>query len=221
MLTSELISNQIPALKHTDTIDLAMHWMEEFKVNHLAVIKGKELLGLVSEQDLHDTHVEPETEIAASKVHLIRPIIHSSQHAYDAMKLMYGMNLSVLPVLDEKEQYLGSVTQKVILDKMSSLSAVTEPGGIIELEMHKNDYSLTQIASIIEGNDAKVLSFYISSIPDSMKIEIIIKINVEDLSRIIQTFNRYNYTVKASYHQQEFEEDLKSKFNEFMRFINI
>jgi hypothetical protein len=96
-----------------------------------------------------------------------------------------------------------------------------EQGGIIELELNKNDYSLTQIASIVEGNDAKILSCYVTSTPDSNKIEVTLKINREELTRILQTFNRYNYTVKASYHQAGFEDDLKTRFDEFMRFLNI
>ena len=47
------------------------------------------------------------------------------------------------------------------------------------------------------------------------------KINVEDLSRILQTFNRYNYLVKASFQNSDFSGDMKNKFDEFLHFINI
>jgi hypothetical protein len=87
--------------------------------------------------------------------------------------------------------------------------------------MFKNDYSLTQIASIVEGNDAKILSLYVNSLTDSTKIEVTLKVNKEDLSRILQTFYRYNYSVKASYHQSDYDDDLKGKFDEFIRFLNI
>ncbi len=221
MLITDLITDEVPPLKHNDTIDLALHWMEEFKITHLAVIKDRELVGLVSEADLLDSNSKREEELENSKVHMIKPVIHGSQHAYDALKLMSAMNLTLLPVLDDQDRFLGSITQKSALEKMSGISAVMDPGGIIELEMNKNDYSLTQIASIIEGNDARVLSCYLTSLPDSTKIEVTIKINKEDLSRILQTFYRYNYHVKASYHQQQYSDDLKHRFNEFMRFINI
>jgi acetoin utilization protein AcuB len=221
MLAADLITNEVPPLKHTDTVDLALHWMEEFKVAHLAVIKGKELMGLVSEADLLDSNSDRAEELGKSKVHFIKPVIYKTQHAYDALKLMSGMNLTLLPILDENELFAGSVTQQSVLEKMSGISAVMEPGGIIELEMNKSDYSLTQIASIIEGNDAKVLSCYLTSLPDSTKVEVTIKVNQEDLTRILQTFYRYKYNVKASYHQQQYSEDLNHRFNEFMRFINI
>lgn len=221
MLVSDLITDEVPPLKYNDTVDQALHWMEEFKVNHLAVIKGNELIGLVAESDLLDTNSKADEEIGKINVHLIKPVIHQTQHAYDALKLMTGMNVTLLPVLDEKEKFAGSVTYKSALEKFTGFSAIQEPGGIIELEMFKNDYSLTQIAGIVEGNDAKVLSLYVTSLEDSTKIEVTLKVNKEDLSRILQTFYRYNYNVKASYHQSDFEEDLKGRFNEFIRFLNI
>lgn len=221
MLVSDLITDEVPPLKYNDTVDQALHWMEEFKVNHLAVIKGNELIGLIAESDLLDTNSGAEEEIGKINIRFIKPVIHQAQHAYDALKLMTGMNVTLLPVLDDKEKFAGSVTYKSALEKFTGFSAIQEPGGIIELEMFKNDYSLTQIAGIVEGNDAKILSLYVSSLEDSTKIEVTLKVNKEDLSRILQTFYRYNYNVKASYHQSDFEEDLKGRFNEFIRFLNI
>lgn len=221
MLVSDLITDEVPPLKYNDTVDQALHWMEEFKVNHLAVIKGNELIGLIAESDLLDTNSGADEEIGKINIRFINPVIHQAQHAYDALKLMTGMNVTLLPVLDDKEKFAGSVTYKSALEKFTGFSAIQEPGGIIELEMFKNDYSLTQIAGIVEGNDAKILSLYVSSLEDSTKIEVTLKVNKEDLSRILQTFYRYNYNVKASYHQSDFEEDLKGRFNEFIRFLNI
>ena len=220
MITADLMTDEVPPLKATDSLDLALKWMEEFKVAHLPVIDGKQLMGLISETDILDSNKRGEG-IIKSEIGLLKPVIDKSQHAFEALKIMTSMNLSLLPVLDEQENYAGSITQKTVLSKMSGLSAVNEPGGIIELEINKNDYVLTQIASIVEGNDAKILSLMVASTPDPKIIEITLKINREDLSRILQTFHRYNYNVKASYHLQQFEHDVKNKFDEFMRYLDI
>jgi CBS domain-containing protein len=220
MLIADLITHDIPALKPGDTLEQALEWMEEFKVEHLPVLSHKALLGIVSESDLKNLQ-DNKGKIGDHQFHFVRPVIHPTQHAFDALRLMSGMHLTLIPVLDDTDSYIGSVTQKSVLDKIAGFSSVMEQGGIIELELNKNDYSLTQIASIVEGNDAKILSCYVTSTPDSNKIEVTLKINREELTRILQTFNRYNYTVKASYHQAGFEDDLKTRFDEFMRFLNI
>lgn len=220
MLVSELITEEIPPLKTTDTVEMALDWMEQFKVSHLAVVKNRELLGIVAESDLMD-YEHPEEKIEDLKVEFLKPIIHHYQHTYDLVKLMSGLNLTLIPVLDEKELFKGCITLRGIVQNLSNMTAVQNPGGVIVIEVNQNDYSVTQIGSIIEGNDAKILSLHVSSNPDSMKLEVTIKVNTENLSSILQTFNRYNYMVKASFHHGDYEKDMKNRLDEFLHFLNI
>ncbi|MCC6372105.1 MAG: CBS domain-containing protein [Bacteroidia bacterium] len=220
MLAGDLITDEIPPLKTTDTVEMALDWMEQFKVSHLAVVNNRELVGLVSETDLLD-YEHPEQEISASKLHLMRPAIHHYQHTYDLLRLMSSLNLTLIPVIDEKELYKGCITLQGIVQNLSNMASVQNPGGVIVLEMNQHDYSVTHIGNIIEGNEAKILSLHVSSQPDSTKIEVTIKVNRENLSPIIQTFNRYNYSVKATFQQGDYNKGLDDRLNEFMHFLNI
>jgi len=220
MLAGDLITDEIPPLKVTDTVELALDWMEQFKVSHLAVVNNRELIGVVSEADLMD-YERPDEQINISKLHLMRPVIHSHQHAYDLVKLMSSLNLTLIPVIDEKEMYKGSITLKGIVQNLGNMISVQNPGGVIVLELNQNDYSVTQIGNIIESNDAKVLSLHVSSTPDSTKLEVTIKVNREDLSGILQTFSRYNYSVKAAFQNSDFKNGLDDRLNEFLHFLNI
>ena len=97
-----------------------------------------------------------------------------------------------------------------------------QPGGIIILELNVNDYTLTEIAQIVEGNDAKILSMYVSSPEESMLMNVTLKINTTDITSIIQTFNRYNYKIKASYMESdELESLLQNRYDEFMKYLSI
>ena len=80
---------------------------------------------------------------------------------------------------------------------------------------------LAQIAQIVESNNAKILSAYVLSLPDSTKIEVTLKINEIDLERILRSFTRYDYVIKASYHKSDFEDDLRNRFDALMNFMNI
>ena len=220
MLVADLITDEIPPLKHTDTVEMALDWMEQFKVSHLAVVKDRELIGLVSETDLMDYN-RPDETIEELKIPLLKPIIHNYQHTYDLLKLMMSFNLTLIAVLDDKELYKGCITLKGLLANLSSMASVQNPGGVIVLEVNQADYSLTHISNIIEGNDAKILSAHVSSMPDSTKVEVTLKLNVEDLSRVLQAFYRYNYTVKASFQNGDFENGMKNRFDEFLHFLNI
>lgn len=220
MLAKDLISDEIPPLKTSDTGMMAINWMDEFKVSHLPIVNKHEYLGLISDTDILDLNITDD-ELGKSKLSLIRPFVFENQHVYEVIKMISSMKLTVLPVLNDQQQYMGLIPVTALLQQFSTLAATREPGGIIVLEMNVHDYSLSQIAQIIEGNDAKVLSLYVNPMEDSTRIEVTLKVNKEELSGVLQTFARYNYTVKASFHQSEFFDDMKNRFDSFMNYINI
>jgi acetoin utilization protein AcuB len=220
MLAKDLITDEIPPLKTTDTGLMAINWMDEFKVSHLPIVNKHEYLGLISDTDILDLNITDD-ELGKCKLSLIRPFVLESQHIYEVIKMISNMKLTVLPVLNENQNYAGLIPATALLYQFATLAATREPGGIIVLEMNIHDYSLTQIAQIIEGNDGKILSCYVNPLTDSTKIEVTLKLNKEDLSGILQTFYRYNYTIKASFHQSEFLDDMKNRFDSFMNYINI
>jgi hypothetical protein len=220
MFAKDIISDLIPPLKPTDKGILVLNWMDEFKVSHLPIVNNKEYLGLISEVDILDNDITND-EIGQHKLSLIRPFVYENQHVYEVIKIISNMKLSVLPVLDEKNEYLGLIPASELLHLFSELAATNEPGGIIVLELNINDFYLSQIAQIVETNDGKILSFYVKHLSDSTKLELTLKLNREDLSGIIQTFNRYNYTIKATYHQKEFKDDMKDRYDSFMNYLNI
>ena len=86
--------------------------------------------------------------------------------------------------------------------------------------MNNNDYSLTEIASIIESNDTKILSSYVISKPNSTNIEITIKLNKQDITAIIKDFERHEYKISASYKEEDDDDDFTERYESLMRFLN-
>ena len=117
---------------------------------------------------------------------------------------------------------MGVITLTGLVQKLSAIASLINPGGIIVLEINQKDYLLTEIAGIVESNDAKILSLYITSHPDSTKLELTIKVNRVDIGAILQTFYRYNYTVKASWSKEDsFSDGLQDRFDSLMNYLNI
>jgi hypothetical protein len=107
------------------------------------------------------------------------------------------------------------------LTSFANTGSIKETGGIIVLEINEHDYSMAQIAQIVESNNARILSSYIMSSPDSTKIEVTLKINQLELSRIIRTFERYDYFVKETFQKDANDTDLQIRFDSLMNYLNI
>jgi CBS domain-containing protein len=220
MLAKDLISDTIPPLKTSDSGLKALSWMDEFRVSQLPIVNNLELLGLISDTDILDLNA-PEEPLGNHPLSLIRPFVFASEHIYEVLKLIARMNLTLVPVLDEQNQYLGTISLRTLVEHFAETTSVQNPGGIIVLELNANDYSLTQIARIVEENDTKILSLYVNSEVDSTRLELTLKVNREDIRSILASFARYNITVKATFQQSEFSEDLRNRFDLFMNYINM
>ena len=104
---------------------------------------------------------------------------------------------------------------------MANTGSIKEPGGILVIEVNTIDYSMAQIAQIVESNNARILSSYIMSSPDSTKLEVTLKINLIELDRIIRTFERYDYVIKASYQKSSGDDDIQFRFDALMNYLNL
>jgi acetoin utilization protein AcuB len=220
MLAKDLITEDVPPLKNTDTIDKASSWMDDFKVVHLPVLSGRKFVGIVEEQDLLDKP-DPDKIIGESNMNFINVFVYEGQHVFEVIKTVADHNLSLIPVLNADDQYIGNITLSYLMKVIAEMSVVSDAGGTIELELNANDYTLSEIARIVEMNGAKILGSFITSHPDSTKIQFTFKVNRSDLRPILQTFQRYNYTVTASFDSGGEEDDLKERFDSFMNYLNM
>ena len=220
MIAAELINRNLPVIHSKDKCSKVLDLMDEFKVNHLPVVDGNTYLGLISEtfiQSLDDDTDKVEEHLES----LVKPFVFEDQHLFDALKLIDAFKLNIVVVLDKNEKYLGAFETSSIVHAITNLNAVNQSGGILVLEMNPRDYSMTQLSQIIEGNDARILASYVTPQEGSSNIEVTLKINREDLSSIIQTLHRFNYIVKSMFHQSEYDEDMRRRFEVFMNYINM
>lgn len=219
MLARELISKVVPPLRPNDEVARALAWMDEFKVSHLPVVDGTEFLGLISEDNIMDGAKE-DTVLASSEV--FNPaFVLESQHIYYVIRKLSATDLSVVAVLNEDEEYLGCITLSDLVTKFEELAVINQPGGIIVLNLNKNDYSLAQVAHVVESNNAKILSSYVFERPETGMLELTLKVNREEVGSIVQSLERYDYQVIAYFQESAHLEDLKGRYDELMRYINI
>jgi len=220
MIARELITNDVPPIRSSETVEKALNWLDEFKVTHLAVVDGTQYQGLISENILYDA-ASSDMTIAELNVTLNRPFIYEDRHIYEVMKMVSDMQLSIAPILDKSDNYMGLTTLPSLMHLISNTSSISEPGSVIVLELNQNDYSLGHLAQIIEGDDTKILSTYITSAADSTLLEVTIKVNRKNIQGVLQALARYDYVVNASYSEIDYQEDMKDRFESLMKYLDM
>jgi len=221
MVAKDLISEVVPSLKTSDSGQTALNWMEIFRISHLPIVNNLDFLGLISDTDIYDMN-QPEEPIGNHSLTLFKPYVTTDQHLFEVIGLASRLKLTVVPVLDEKSHFKGVITTTDLVRYLAGISSMDQQGGIIVLELIERDYSLSQIAQIVEGNNLKVLSMYVTSPPDSTKLEVTIKVNTNDLVSVIRTFERYNYDVKTWVTSDDSMDRFYSeRFDILMKYMNI
>jgi acetoin utilization protein AcuB len=215
--SSKLLTSEIPSLSAHDEPMNALDLMDQFRISHLPVIENNKLLGLIAEDSLMDLET---LQGDPTGLPLIRASVQPDTHILDILKLASEHRLSIIPVTDADNNYLGSIRLEDLVEQMSEMQGANQRGGILVLEMWDKDYSMQQISRIIEENNAKILSTSVSP-GEGGKIEVNIKINQPDLNAIISSFERFGYNVKANYQELAYTEDLRKRYDELMRILNI
>ncbi len=221
MLAEKLISDVIPSVKSSENGQKALNWMDIYRVSHIPVVDNSKYLGLVSDKLIYDLNLLEEP-IKKEVDKLNTSHAHKDQHIFEVAMVMYKLKLSVLPVLDSDHYYLGAITLYDLARRFSHLFSLQEIGGVIILEMNVNDYSLAEISKIVESNGVKILSCFMDRKPGSSNLDIILKLDKDELSPLIQAFTRYDYNIKAIYLDNSMLSDLyNDRYDQFMKYMNI
>lgn len=221
MLAENLISNVIPSVGSAQKGKKALSHMDVFRVSHIPVVDDSEYRGLVSDKIIYDLNLV-DVPIAKALDKLNTTHAHKGQHIFELAIVMYKLKISVLPVLNEDHYYLGAITLYDLARRFANLFSLQDMGGVLVLEMNANDYSVTEISQIIESNGVKILSFFMDRKPGTNNMDVILKLNTEELSAVVQALMRYDYKVKAVYQDRSMLTDLyQDRYDQFMKYMNF
>lgn len=219
MIAKELISDYITPLKTSHTGDDALAMMSDYHVRHLPIVNETQLLGLLSEDEIME--YDAEEPVGSYILKLSHPFVQGADHIYDMMRVLNEYRLTLVPVVDTDNTYLGVVTLHDLLKYFAEIASFSERGSIVVLSINKHDYSLSQIARIVESENALILNAFITSQPDSTALEVTLKINKPNILAIIATFERFGYEVEASFTETEYIDSLQENYNALMHYLNV
>ena len=220
MIAKEIATYDILPLSISDTCSFALNAMEENNVSHLPLVNDRELLGVITEFDLVN-HPDLNDNVGNVKLSLPNAFISAYQHVFDVMKMMTEMKLTLLPVVEQRNLYSGVITLPNLVRYLTLNMSVLNPGGIIILQLAEKDYSMAEIAQIVESSEAKIIGAFLTNRPDSTLLDVALKLDVDDLNPVIQAFERYNYTIKATFAEKDDLDDLKERYDALMNYLSI
>ena len=220
MTTLQLIDNTIPQLQLEDTVNKALQLIADFKCTHLPVVDKDKYLGLISEDDLLDNNKEGAT-IGFFQTDLIPAKVPVTEHFLKAVPVCNLYQTNIIPVVNETGELLGCIRNFSLINALGNFCGANEFGGLVVLEMEPNRLAISEINSIVESDGATILHLNISPISSGQLLKVTLQINKREISTIIASFERYEYSVVFYSGEELFENDLASNYQNLMTYLHI
>jgi predicted transcriptional regulator len=218
MMASAFIDPSIVPLKISDSVAVAIDFFKEFSVRQLPVVQDNICIGILSldeiEEELADITV-------LDFINLNYSFASNYDHIYEVMRAISEQSLTLFPIIDENNNYLGCITLASLFKNYINCAAFSQPGSIVVLEMDKKNYSLAEIARIVESENKVILSSLLSSNGESDRLEITLKLNSAQIQNLLSTFERFGYNIKATFDEEDVKDTLKNRYESLMTYLNV
>ncbi|TMU51029.1 CBS domain-containing protein [Flagellimonas algicola] len=212
------IITTVPVFEVSETLADVIRFFEETTFSHVAVSENGAYIGSLSENDL--ACFEPNKTIDEFRVDLETFSVTKETSWLDVLEMFSRNQANILPVLDENHVITGYYDLEDVVADFIDTPFFKEPGGILVIATGIKDYSFSEIAQIVEGNNARLLGAFITDSQNDV-VQITLKIGTLNLNEVAQTFRRYNYTIVFGNSDDQFLEDLKQRSDYLEKYLNV
>jgi CBS domain-containing protein len=218
MLASQFIQTNYPSVNIFDKVSLALQLMEDYDVQHLPVLSEEKYIGLISKDDAFDA--DENSLITSLEYQLIKASVKAEDHFLQALKLSAEMQLSIIPVVNDQKELSGVISRIDLLKAVSKFVGGEEPGAMIVVEIDKRNYSFGEISRLVETNDAYITQLNTNIEPETGLIMVTIKINKQEVSDIVATFQRYDYHIRYYFGEEQYANEMKENYQNLLSYLN-
>ena len=214
----DFINNDFKAIDCKETIANVQDFFDEVSYSHFAILDEGIYLGSIAAEDVET--FDSDKKVADYKYVLEGFFARKSMIWLDVLEVFAKNHANIVPVLDDNNLYLGYYELEDIVKFFHETPFLKEQGGIIVVKKDILDYSMSQIAQIVESNNGKLLGVFVSE-ADSISVQITIKIAMGSINEIIQTFRRYNYEIISEHQEDAYLSSLKDRSDYLEKYLSI
>ncbi|RDY58802.1 CBS domain-containing protein [Flagellimonas nanhaiensis] len=216
-IQSQIITT-IPVFEVSETLKEVIRFFEETTFSHVGVTEDGVYIGLLSENDL--ACFEEDKKIEDFRFELETFFVTKETSWLDVLEMFSRNEANILPVLDKDHVIIGYYDLEDVVGMFIDTPFFKEPGAILVVATGMKDYSFSEIAQIVESNNARLLGAFITDSQNDV-VQITLKIGTQNLNEVAQTFRRYNYTIVFGNSDDQFLEDLKERSDYLEKYLNV
>jgi predicted transcriptional regulator len=212
------ITNDYKAIDSQETIAVVQEFFDDLPFSHFPVIEEEVYIGSIVSDDIET--FDGNKKVFDYRYSLEGFFARNTMIWLDVLEVFAKNNTNLVPVLDEKNKYVGYYEIGDIMKFFHETPFLQDPGGIIIVKKRTSEYSMSQITQIIETNNGKLLGLFVSD-ADTEYTQVTLKISLGVMNEIIQTFRRYNYEIISEHFEDNYINTLKERSDYLDKYLNI
>ena len=221
MIAKDLINYMIPRLKPGDSIERAQQWMDEMRLTELPVVDNDSFVGMLEADMVFNEDFNYQT-IGEFPLDGQNCMVSGYSHYYDILKTANVEGCRLVAIGEADKSYLGVVSMEDLVGTFAQNSSVNTPGAILGIKLTLQDYSLAEISRIVENNDAKILSSYITPHPaNPSDLHLTLKVNTEEVSYIIASLEQNGFVIENSFNTRDSSNEEKERVDSLLKYLKI
>lgn len=212
------INNALPVFEIHEPLEQVIEFFTQSTFSHVAITNEGKYLGVLAEKDL--STFETGKKIDDYRYNL--EVFAASEEAtwMDVLEIFTRKEANLLPVLNQGGEVLGYYELNNIITMIIDIPFFAEPGSLLVVAKGIADYSFSEIAQIVESNNAKLFGAFVTATRNDI-VQITLKLSSGSLNEVIQTFRRYNYNILYGNKDDQFLEDLKQRSDYLDKYLNV
>ena len=201
------------------TVAEACKVFEECTLSNLPVVDSGEFKGILFKNQLQGFEKD---KIKLDKLQdQFRYIsVLSETRMVSALKKMVNEGVGILPVINHSGDMVGVLSSAHLWNEFASRSSLLGNGSWIIVSMLYKDYSLSKLAHLVESHHLMIVMHFVQFYQGTDTIDVHLKVDRENVNELIQSIQRYGYTVTGVIQPKKYIDDWEDKFEELMRFFS-
>jgi CBS domain-containing protein len=212
------LHNDFKAIESYETIEFVQDFFADVSFSHFPIVEESVYIGSISAFDIET--FEPKKSLKDYRYVLEGFFARPSMIWLDVLEIFAKNDTNVIPVLDEKNKYVGYYQIEDIIKFFNQTPFLKEPGGVVVIEKASIDFSMSQAVQIVESNNGKVLGLLVSETTID-KTQATLKIALGAMNEIIQTFRRFGYEIISEHQEDSYVANLKERSDYLDKYLNI
>ncbi|WP_248724217.1 CBS domain-containing protein [Seonamhaeicola sp. ML3] len=219
MKLSQYIINDIKPVDSSSKVGDLQALFNQLTYSHIPVKDTNGyFMGLLFETDVHC--FESDKPVSEYLYAVEDFFVRDNTLWLDVLEAFAKNSANIMPVLDEKNNYLGYYELKDIIGLFNESPFFHSAGSVLVVEKGINDYSFSEISQIVESNNGRLLGAFVSQIKNDV-VQVTLKVSNTNLNEIIQTYRRYSYNIVSNHVDDSYYKSLKDRSDYLNKYLNM